>query len=553
MQETPTLHTGRGGNHAAPPGSPTRTSWIRRILSPASAGGPAGSPAEAGPPPLDPRAWTRRHRLLLIATLVVATAAGLVEAIQTGRASAIGNSIGAAEGLRAFLGVLCAGAMVALALSLRGVSLPGFLAGGFYTLAGIVSWTYTGTGSRLVWVVLAVEGAVFAAWTWPWLRTLRLAGTVSRMGSAWLGLGYWLLGGIAGVLVLRLGVAVGRFAYFALFALGVLAVVVVTRRTRRDLTVGVVAAFLFALAALFVAGSGNVFDDVHAVRPDAWGAGMQYRFWGGPQLLYHPNSIAVIAVVVAIRVAGDRVFEAWQRYAALGLVTLVLLLVNSRTGLLFLGVAAGLHLLLVLARRVRYPSRRAALGAVLLPIVAVLVVGVASGGTSFLFKSRYASGGVTSGRSDTWRVVIEDFRSDGIAEKLFGDAKSVRGYVLRDDSTSDRTVKAPQLTTDNAAVGALRRGGIVGCVAFLLGLGLLVWRGLRRGAPAWFTMAGIGSISTIATADWLLGNTGGTLWIFLVAGEAFLMLPWRDGIPAQARIDEPVRANSGPARTDAGP
>jgi hypothetical protein len=30
-------------------------------------------------------------------------------------------------------------------------------------------------------------------------------------------------------------------------------------------------------------------------------------------------------------------------------------------------------------------------------------------------------------------------------------------------------------------------------------------------------------VVTIPTADWLLGGTGGTLWILLLAGEAFLL------------------------------
>jgi hypothetical protein len=34
----------------------------------------------------------------------------------------------------------------------------------------------------------------------------------------------------------------------------------------------------------------------------------------------------------------------------------------------------------------------------------------------------------------------------------------------------------------------------------------------------------VGSLPTIATADWVLGGTGGTLWILLVAGEAWLVL-----------------------------
>jgi hypothetical protein len=86
-----------------------------------------------------------------------------------------------------------------------------------------------------------------------------------------------------------------------------------------------------------------------------------------------------------------------------------------------------------------------------------------------------------------------------------------------------------QLPTDNAAVGALRRGGVLGVLAFLVGLGLLLWHGaawlVRRGppAPAWFTIAAVSAVPTIATNDWLLGGTGGTFWALLLAGEAWLL------------------------------
>jgi hypothetical protein len=317
-----------------------------------------------------------------------------------------------------------------------------------------------------------------------------------------------------------------------------------------------VAAFLFALATLFLVGSGNALDNVHAVPSNAWGAHMQYRFWGGPHLLYHPNSIAVVVVVVAVRIAADRAFERWQRYAALIASAVVLLLVNSRTGVLYLAAAAGLHALLVWRQRRAaarglevpddgldaYPTRRAAWTGALLPIALVAVIGLGSGGAAFLGTNRYDSGGVTSGRSATWGQVWTEFKADNVAQKIFGDAKYARGYVIRENTGADAASR-PKLTTDNAAVGSLRRGGILGEIAFLFGLALMLWHAIRgaarpgggrRPAPAWFTLAAVGSVVTIATSDWLLGNTGGTLWIFLLAGEAFLLFG-----PAAARTTPP--------------
>ncbi len=509
-----------------PPGPAARRrpgAVLRAVLDPGPPRGPA-------PALLDPTRWTRRHTAFTWVALAVATLAGLVESIQTATQTGTPTqpAASAAEGLRAFLAALLACGLVALAASLRGVTLAGFLAGGFFIAAGITSWTFIGSASRLVWVVLAVEGAVFLAWTWPWRRTvppvgtLPLVRTLPRLGTAWLGLAYWLLGGLAAVLVGNLGVAVGRFAYLALFGLGALAVVVAGRRRGQDLTVGMVAAFLLALAALLLVGSGNALDDLHAVRADVWGNRMQTRFWGGPGLLYHPNSIAVVAVLVAVRIGADALFERWQRYAALAATAVLLLLVNSRTGVLYLGTAAVLHAVLVWRRRLTYPGRRATRLAVLLPLVLTGVIIVGSSGSGFLFASRYGGGDLTSGRTATWAQVFTDFRADSLPQQIFGDTRNVRGYVIRADSAPGAT-KLPQLTTDNAAVGALRRAGVAGVLAFLFGLVLLVRRALRRQAAPWFTMAAIGALATIATSDWLLGNTGGTLWILLLAGESYAL------------------------------
>jgi hypothetical protein len=58
------------------------------------------------------------------------------------------------------------------------------------------------------------------------------------------------------------------------------------------------------------------------------------------------------------------------------------------------------------------------------------------------------------------------------------------------------------------------------------------------------TVAAVGSIPTIAVADWLLGGTGGTLWILLVAGEAWLVLRTAD--PADP-VSQPAPAGTASA------
>jgi hypothetical protein len=525
MRESPTIESPspppRGP--AAPPGG----SGLRLLLDP-------GTGASQGRPLLDPRTWTSRHRYFVYAGLLVATVAGLVEAVQDGAFT------GGTEGIRAFLAAALAVGLAGLALSLRGVTLPGFLLGAVFIVAGMLSWAYTGT-PLVVWVVLGLEGVLFAVWTFPWVRDLV---RLPRLGAAWLGLAYWYLGVLGALLVWHPTVTVERIAYSGVFTLGALAVVVATRKSGRDLTIGIVAAFLLAFALLFLVGSGNALDNLHAVPDNAWGRHMQYRFWGGPGLLYHPNSIAVVAVVVALRIAPDRRFERWQRYATVALVTVVLLLVNSRTGLAYLGLAAAVHALLVLRQRLAlrrtgqapddglevYRTARSAWIAALLPLVVVAVIGVGSGGTAFVKANRYSSAGddsdVTSGRKATWSQVFTEFKADSVAEKLFGDAKNARATVTRVE-TGGSAKDRPKLTTDNSAVGALRRGGILGVLAYLLGLGLLLWHGIRgvagRRPPAWFTLATVGALASIPFADWLLGGTGGTLWVFLLAGEAALL------------------------------
>jgi hypothetical protein len=181
-----------------------------------------------------------------------------------------------------------------------------------------------------------------------------------------------------------------------------------------------------------------------------------------------------------------------------------------------------------------HTTPRAAWLAALVPLALVGVIAVGSGGTAFLTANRYSSSGddMTSGRKDTWAQVIREFRADSVAEKLFGDAKNARGTVTR-ENTGATAADRPKLTTDNSAVGALRRGGILGVGAFLLGLGLLLWHAIRgvllpgrrrRTPPAWFTLSAVGALASIPFADWLLGGTGGTLWVYLLAAEAALLL-----------------------------
>jgi O-Antigen ligase len=412
------------------------------------------------------------------------------------------------------LAVAVAVGVAALGLSLPGITVRGAAIGGFFALAGILTWTAT-TRPVVIWAVLAVSGVVYAVWARPWRTNLR---ALPRLGGAWLGLAYWVLGVAGAVLVGHAGVALQRVAYAGVFTLAAMAVVAGVRPPRTDLSIGIAAAFLVAVAALLLAGAGNLFDSVHPV-PDRNPADllMRGRFWGGPLLYYHPNSMAGLAVVAALRIGPDRALAAWQRLAATVVAGFVLYLTNSRIAFVFALAAALVHA--VLLWRDRHAERRPWRTA-LVPFAVLAAVLVLSGGRGFLVQDRFGGGDVTSGRVDTWRQVATDWRDAGWAEKAFGDTRTSRAVVFRTDDGAPPGAPRLKLNTDNAAVGALRHGGVLGVLCFLLGLGLLVRHALRRGSR-WFTVAALAALPTIATEDWLLGGTNGGIWILLLAGEAW--------------------------------
>ncbi|GAA3382966.1 O-antigen ligase family protein [Cryptosporangium minutisporangium] len=455
---------------------------------------------------------------------VVVAAAAVVEYVRT-------DHLG--EAAEASVAALLAVAVVWLAVTLPGSTPRGAAIGGAFVLAGILTWTSTDR-PIVIWGALAIAGLAFAVWGRPWISGLR---SLPGLGAAWTGLSYWLLGIVGALLVGHLTVGVQRLAYAGVFTLAALAVVAFVRSTGRDPSVGVAAAVLVGIAALLLAGSGSVFDTVREA-PAGSGQLMRDRFWGGLDLFYHPNSLAGLGVVAAIRIGLDRAFATWQRLAVTGLAGLLLTLSDSRTGIVFAAAAALLHAVLVLRRRrPDLPDYRRRWAAMATPFVILALVLVFTGGYVNLTRDRLNTAATpnstridaaTSGRTDTWRQVLTDWQDAGVAEKLFGDATTSRAVVTRTDDGAPVDGPRRQLNTDNAAVGAFRRGGVLGAVAFLVGVGLLVAHAVRRRrdgtAPAaWFTVAVAAILPTIATEDWVLGGTNGAIWILLLAGEAFLV------------------------------
>jgi hypothetical protein len=369
----------------------------------------------------------RRATLTAAVGVAVALAAA---GIEYARAD---SALEAAEALAA--GVLAV-AVAVLALTLPGLQPAGLAVGGMFVVAGLFTWTHADR-PIVIWAVLACGGVLsvgLVAVRRRWSADLR---ALPRLGAAWLGLSYWVLGAVGAALVGHGTVAAQRAVYLGVFAAAALAVVAATPRSE---TSGIAAAILLGLAAMLLAGAGSVFDAVHAI-PDS------------------PS-------------ARDM------------------------------------------------PAYRRRWLAAAVPFLTLALVLVLSGGSSYLLRERFGDdSGVTSGRVDTWRQVWTDWRRAGPVEKLLGDATTARAVVIRTNDGAPPEGPRRMLNTDNAAVGAFRRGGVLGALAFLVGLALLLAHAVRA-QVAWFLIAGLAMIPTIATEDWLLGGTNGAIWTILLAGEA---------------------------------
>ena len=436
---------------------------------------------------------TLRGRWTAAAVVAVGLAAGAVELV-------IDDSFG--DAFLALLAGLIAGAAGVLGVSLLpSVDRRGLVLGAVFMAAGVLSWTYTNQGF-FVWSLLLLSGLLFLFW----LRGFAGAGS---LGSAWLGVSYWLLGALGALLLLKADIALQRLLYAGYFGLVVL-VVLAFRSARFSL--GIAVAFVFGLAALLLAGSGNVFTTPHVVPDTPWGTGFEYRFWGARWLLDHPNAMALLGLLAAIRIGADRTLGTPQRAGVLALAALILCTSDSRTGFLLLVVATLAYALVARAEA-------------LVPLLALGLVLVVNG-PAFLVKERYGSdAGVSSGRVETWRQVASDWRGGSLTEKLLGNTRDARATVYRASSGTDI-----KLTVDNAPIAALRKAGVLGVLAFLAGLVLLLknlWR-YREKAPPWLLVLVPAALASTLTNEWLLGGTGGTLWLLLLAGETTLVARFGD-------------------------
>jgi hypothetical protein len=415
------------------------------------------------------------------------------------------------DAVLALVAGLIAGAVGALTVSLvPSADLRGLFFGAVFAVQGVLSWTYTNTGG-IVWSLLLLSGLLMLFWCRPFTPA------ALRSGAGWLGVSYLIIGALGAALVMKPEIALQRVAYAGYFGLVVLAVFAF-RGSFPRFTLGIAVAFLGTVAVLLLAGSGNLFTAPHIVPDTPWGHGFEYRFWGASWLLDHPNAMACIAALAAIRIGADGGVAAWQRIGSVATAALILCTSDSRTGFLLLLTSTLVF--------IWYGRRQA-----LVPVAALALVLLVNG-PSFLIKERYGDdAGVSSGRVETWRQVETDWRHDSLTEKLLGNTRDARATVYRASSGADI-----KLTVDNAPIAALRKAGVVGVAAFLTGLGLLLWNvwRRRRDAAPWLVVLLPGALLTMVTNEWLIGGTGGTLWLLLLAGEAALLLS-PPSSPAAAR------------------
>jgi len=506
-------------------------------------------PAEVGPDHTRPGSGLPR-RPMMIGGAALTLAAAAAVGIWWGSRSGVVDGFGAAFAVIISVGVFL------VAVSLPGKTPQGLLLGIGIPLAAMMAWTRLDQ-PIYVWLITGLVGVAAAVWTFPWWRD---AGHVLRLGGFWLAVGLWLTGSVSALALGRTGVLAGRVVYGGFAVVVALLIFQTVWRRGRDISVGIAAGLMICHAVLLALGSQYVFEtnEFHVTSDSAWGFAQSSRFWGGPWLVYHPNFIAMTGVLVAIRIGADARFALWQRLAAVGNGALLLYIADSRTSLLMAGVASVTYGLLHIWRnglpRFRFwtwfatPRARRVLAQALLPLVVTFLVFGAAGGTEMLFKQRYAQpstapltpaqqeesrrnvNSALSGRVDVWGMIFTDFRRDTVVERTFGNTDFPRGEIHRyKDPADPRYAGQAELSADNVAIGALRRGGVVGLLLILAGVGLVLWRVFRRGVPVWIPVLVLAGLASVISEDELVGTT--PLWTLVFAGEVWMYARARGRLP----------------------
>lgn len=469
-------------------------------------------------------------------TLVAAAAIGVWQGVTVDVQTGIGSG----------LAVVLAGAITAVALTIPGSTPLGLLIGGGMTFSGMLAWTYPAWAT---WAISGIIGVIALVVTFPWWHGWR---DNLRLGTFWFGAPMFGFGAISALLLVHWKIAALRIVYTGFALLVTLVVVQAAKRRGRDLTIGLAVGLLLCQALLLVFGAKYVFDTGwHWTAPNGWGAGMSSRFWGGRFLFYHPNAIGFTAVLAGARIGADPRFKLWQRTSVFVFVLFMLYIVQSRTSFLMAGVAALAYGLLYVWRRGLPRWRfwrwlgnrewRRITALAVLPLVCVVLVLGAAGGSSFVFKQRYPSStgqtqqqppetvgqtfkNATSGRVGTWEMMGSEWWHDPVVAKLLGNNDEVRGYILRYKDPKDPRYKGQsKLGADDGPIAAARRAGILGLLALIAGVAVLIWRVARRDVPAWVAVTVFAGLATLPMEDELTFTT--PTWAMLLAVEA--MVVWK--------------------------
>lgn len=397
--------------------------------------------------------------------------------------------------------------LLALGTAIRRASGTGLLIGIPFLGIHVLGWTLSESGVILGALNVLYGGALIAL---ALLRKPRVDEAPWRDFTWWTGVAVavpWVLNALAAV---DPTIAVSRFV----LAAGVAGAFAISRRAdSRGLVWGLIAGTHLVLAPVLACG---LVTDLGAFRPVAVLADVAGRFGGGGCAYVHPNLIGLAAWTLVIAWLGLGRDHFIGRLCGIATCTLLILITDSRT-------AAGAALLAVAAYVGAKSLRRGTRGIRMagLAIIAIFtLLGSVTIAQQFFLRERGTGIGVLTGRDYFWAQTISDFKASSSVEKLIGTTKGGTGadLVLTEEAGVEAGTK---ISTHNAFLAVLRRGGLVGIVIAITGFLMMLvttWRMLVSGRAPWAAALLVGAIATSPVEAWLFG---GAIWIWTLVAYRY--------------------------------